>query len=63
MKQRFVRTLDFGDVVIRRRFTDGMFLANIELSDGTHAEIRTDFRSNQPFAVLFDEDWNPIDGD
>lgn len=62
----FVRTIDFGDVPIRKNplYTDGRHMADIELSDnGTNecfAEIRADYTTNQPFAVLFDENWNQL---
>lgn len=60
----FVNTLNFGRVPIRRNYTDGRHLADIELSDnGTNecfAEIRADYTTNQPFVVLFDSDWNQL---
>lgn len=56
----FVRTIDFGEVPIRRSFTDGEEQAWIELSDDGFASIRLDPRTNQPFAVLFDENCNQI---
>ena len=64
MKGAFVDTIDFGRVPIRKTHTDGIYCASIELSDnGTKeafAEIRTDYKTNQPFAVLFDEEWNQL---
>ena len=56
----YVRTIDFGEVPIRRNFTDGEELAWIELSGSGFASIRLDPRTNQPFAVLFDDDCNQI---
>lgn len=56
----YVRTIDFGEVPIRRNFTDGEELAWIELSGPGFASIRLDPRTNQPFAVLFDADCNQI---
>lgn len=55
----FIRTLDFGNVVIRKTYIEGNYVSDIQLSDGDHAEIRTDFLTGQLFAVLFDENWNP----
>lgn len=63
MSTNFVRTIDFGEVPIRRNFTDGEEQAWIELSDSGFASIRLDPRTNQPFAVLFDEDCNQIGGE
>lgn len=64
MKGTFVETIDFGMVPIRRTHTEGRHCADIELADdGTNAafaEIRIDDRTNQPFAVLFDGDWNQL---
>ena len=64
MNTNFVTTIDFGDVPIRKTHTEGKHYADIELSDnGTNeafAEIRIDDRTNQPFAVLFDENWNQL---
>lgn len=55
-----VKTLDFGEVPIRKNFTEGQEYAWIELSDHGYASIRIDPKTNQPFAVLFDEDGNQI---
>ena len=56
----YVNTLDFGRVPIRRTHTDGKAQAWIALSDNAtneaYAEIRLDYKTNQPFAVLFDKD-------
>lgn len=56
----YVRTIDFGEVPIRRSFTDGEEQAWIELSGDEFVSIRLDPRTNQPFAVLFDEDCNQL---
>lgn len=58
MMYNFIRTLDYGNVVIRKTYTEGNYVDSIQLSDGDHAEIRTDFLTGQLFAVLFDGDWN-----
>lgn len=58
MYTAYVNTIDFGRVPIRKTHTDGRLLQCIELSDGDNAEIRADYTTNQPFAVLFDGDWN-----
>ena len=57
MDNRYINTIDFGCVPIRRTHKDGKTKADIEISGGGHAEIRTDYRTNQPFSVLFNEDW------
>ena len=57
---RFIRTLDFGDVPIRRHHNIGTWLRDIDLSGEGHAEIRKDTITQQPFAVLFDEEWNEL---
>jgi hypothetical protein len=59
-RARHIKTLDFGYLPIRKTHTEGRHLTDIELSDGTNAEVRSDWTTNQPFAVLFDEDWNPL---
>lgn len=60
----FISTLNFGKVPVRKTYTDGRHLADIELSDnGTNecfAEIKADYTTNQPFAVLFDGNWNQL---
>lgn len=56
----FIKTLNFGYVPVRKTHVEGRHLADIELSDGTNAEIRADYRTEQPFAVLFNEDWEPL---
>ena len=60
----YVNTVDFGRVPIRKTHTEGKGQAWIELSDnGTneaYAEIRLDYKTNQPFAVLFDENFNQL---
>jgi hypothetical protein len=55
----FIKTLDFGFVPIRKTHKEGRLLANIELTDG-NAEVRADYKTEQPFAVLFDDNWNEI---
>lgn len=64
MHTAHIRTIDFGLVPIRRTHTEGKHYADIELAyDGTEAafaEIRVDYTTNQPFAVLFDGDWNQL---
>lgn len=55
---QYIETLNFGYVPIRKTHTEGRHYADIELSDGDNAEIRVDYRTNQPFAVLFDGNWN-----
>lgn len=55
-----ILTIDFGEVPIRKTYTVGETVAEIELSDGAYAEIRRDYRTYQPFAVLFDKDWKEI---
>lgn len=67
MKSRYIETIDFGRVPIRKTHTDGRWYEDVELAnDGTDeayfAEIRVDHRTNQPFAVLFDKDWRQIGG-
>lgn len=67
MKSKYIETIDFGRVPIRKTHTEGRWYDNIELSgvgeDGAcFAEIRVDYRTNQPFAVLFDADWKAIYG-
>lgn len=56
----YVRTIDFGEVPIRRTYTEGEEQLWIELSDSGYASIRLDPRTNQPFAVLFDENCNQL---
>lgn len=61
----YIETIDFGAVPVRKRFTEGRHYSDIELAwregdPACFAEIRTDYRTNQPFAVLFDKDWNQI---
>ena len=64
INKSYIDTIDFGRVPVRRTHTDGKHLADIELSDnGTNesfAEVRSDYNTNQPFAVLFDNDWNQL---
>ena len=60
----FINTINFGYVPVRRNYTEGRHLADIELSDdGTNAcfaEIRADYKTEQPFAVLFDKNWHQL---
>ena len=58
MYTHYVTTIDFGEIPIRKTHTDGKILQCIQLSDGDNAEIRLDYRTNQPFAVIFDKNWN-----
>jgi hypothetical protein len=51
----YVNTIGFGCVVIRRTHTEGNRVTEVELSDGTWAVIKTDYRTNQPFAVIMTE--------
>ena len=51
----FVKTLDFGYVPIRRTHTDGEEMAYLDLSFGGCASIRKDPITNQPFAVICEE--------
>lgn len=48
----FIETIDFGRVTIRKTFTDGEIIGQVELSDGSYADIRVDPKTQQPFAVL-----------
>lgn len=59
-RTNYVRTIDFGNVPIRKNFTEGEEQSWIELSGSGFASIRLDPRTNQPFAVLFDEDCNQM---
>ena len=62
----YVNTIDFGYVPIRKTHTDGVEVALIDLSfderrpKEVYASIRTDFRTNQPFAVLLDDDLKEV---
>lgn len=66
LNYRYVRTLDFGDVVIRKTHTAGISQKIIDLSYNPeypreyYADIRTDLRTNQPFAVLLDENLEEV---
>ena len=59
MYTAYINTIDFGRVPIRKTHTDGKHLADIQLSNGDNAEVKSDYSTSQPFAVLFDGDWNP----
>jgi hypothetical protein len=62
----YVRTIDFGDVQIRRNHTEGESIGFIELStdpkkpNEVYADIRADLRTNQPFAVILDAELNEV---
>ena len=56
----YVKTIDFGYVPIRKTHTEGFSMMIVELSDFGYADIRRDYRTNQPFAVLLDEELNEI---
>jgi hypothetical protein len=62
----YVETIDFGDVPIRRNYTEGESIGFIELSadpkkpNEVYADIRTDLRTNQPFAVILDAELNEV---
>ena len=62
----YIRTIDFGYVPIRRRYTEGENIGFIELSadpkkpNEVYADIRADFRTNQPFAVILDAELNEV---
>ncbi len=64
MYTAYIETIDFGSVPIRKTFTDGAHMKDIELSScedrASFAEVRRDYTTNQPFAVLFDENWEQI---
>ena len=64
VRTQYVKTIDFGDVPIRKTHTEGIEQALIELSsykpEEAYASIRTDLRTNQPFAVLLDENLKEI---
>lgn len=60
MYTAYVDTLDFGRVPIRRTHKNGETLQCIELSNTGYAEIRKDYTTQQPFAVLFDDNWGEI---
>jgi hypothetical protein len=59
-RDNFVSTINFGDVVIRHTYTEGIEIGWIEISGGGFASIRTDYKTNQPFAVLFDDELNQL---
>jgi hypothetical protein len=62
----YVSTIDFGDVPVRRNHTEGKIIGFIELSENpkkpneVYADIRTDLRTNQPFAVILDAELNEV---
>ena len=60
MSYNYVKTIDFGNVEIRKTFTEGNHIADIELSGNGFAEIKTDYLTGKLFAVLFDYNWNQL---
>ncbi len=62
----YVRTIDFGYVPVRRNHTEGEVIGFVELSYNpkkpkeAYADIRADLRTNQPFAVILDENLNEV---
>lgn len=56
----FINTLDFGQVPIRKTHTDGEEMSWITLSQKGYASVRKDSETNQPFAVLFNDDLEQI---
>lgn len=61
-----IKTIDFGVVPVRTnsKFTMGNVMATIDLTDRgdgvAFASIRSDFVTQQPFAVLLDDDLKEI---
>ena len=64
MDNRYINTIDFGRIPVRKTHTDGRHLKDIELSDNgsevNYAEVRSACQTEQPFAVLFDGEWNQL---
>ena len=64
MDNRYINTIDFGRIPVRKTHTDGRHLKDIELSDNgsevKYADVRADYQTEQPFAVLFDGEWNQL---
>ena len=62
----YIKTIDFGYVPIRRNHTLGENIGFIELSydpkkpNEAYADIRADLNTNQPFAVILDENFNEV---
>lgn len=52
-----VRTVRYGEVPIRKKFTDGKVIDCIDLTGDGHADIRVDYRTGELFAVLLNEDF------
>ena len=48
----FIETIDFGNVPIRKNFTDGEYLDFVEACNGDIYEIKRDYTTSQLFAVL-----------
>lgn len=61
---RTIKTIDFGIVPIRKNFIEGKELAIIDLSSQddkvAFASIRADIITQQPFAVLLDDELQVI---
>lgn len=62
----YIKTIDFGYVPIRRNHTLGENIGFITLSGNpkkpneVYVDIRTDLRTNQPFAVILDAELNEV---
>lgn len=50
----YIETIDFGRVPIRKSFSNGLAQKALLMADGTCYEVRTDLKTNQPFAVEVD---------
>lgn len=46
-----IKTLDFGHVQLRNTYTEGEYITQVECADGWVYDIKTDYKTNQPFAV------------
>lgn len=47
-----INTIRYGQIAVRKNFTEGKEIDFIELSNGEYASIRLDNNTNQPFAVI-----------
>ena len=62
----YVKTIDFGEVPIRKTHTEGFSMMIVDLSYNpkhpkeAYADIRRDWSTNQPFAVLLDENLEEV---
>lgn len=60
----YIKTIDFGYVPIRKTYNDGVHYQDITIDsyndNECFGEIRIDFGTQQPFVVLFDNNWNEI---